>query len=245
MVYLHLILRTTLIYFYLIAVVRLMGKREIGQLSPVDLVVAILIAELAAISLELENQLFMSLVPIALIATFELAVSFASVKSRAVRKLMNGEPAVVIQNGVLDRDALLRNRYSVSDILAQLREKDVFNLTDVECAILEPSGRLSILKKSQRRPVTPEDLQVDTGYEGLALPLVCDGAFCDDNLKATGLDRSFITTKLRELGIKGVGEVLLALLETDGNLYITTGKPKGSSDPKDPESLGVEQSVDP
>lgn len=213
--------RTTTVYLFLLVMVRIMGKREIGQLSPFDLVVAITIGELAAVALELESDLVKALVPIALIVLFELLLSYASLKSHVLRRLITGSPTVVIENGTILYENLRRNRYNMSDLLSQLREKDIFSPSEVEYAILEPSGRLSVLKKSQDRAVTPADLHIDTGYEGLPVPLVCDGMVQINNLEKLSLSTDWLNDQLKSRGIRDVHDVALALIDTGGELYIS------------------------
>lgn len=213
--------RTTTVYLFLLVLLRIMGKREIGQLSPFDLVVAITIGELAAVALELESNLVKALVPIALIALFEILLSYAALKSHFLRRLITGSPTIVIENGRILYENLRRNRYNVSDLLSQLREKDVFSPSEVESAVLEPSGRLSVLKKSQDRAVTPADLHICTRYEGLSHPLVCDGEVQLRNLERLSLSQEWLDDQLRLRDIRDVRDVALALIDTDGELYVS------------------------
>jgi len=199
-----------------------MGKREIGQLSPLDLVVAVTMGELAAVALEVELSLLESLVPLALIALLELGLSYVSLKSHVVRRLITGVPSVVIENGRILYENLRRNRYNINDLLSQLREKDVFSLSEVEYAVLEPSGRLSVLKKSQKRPVTPADLNVDTKYEGLSYPLICDGVIQKATLEKLSLSEAWLNEQLRKRGLQTAGDVALAMIDTNGDLYVSS-----------------------
>ncbi len=227
--YAGIIVRTTAVYLFLLVMVRVMGKREIGQLSPFDLVVAITIGELAAVALELESDLVKALVPIALIALLELLLSYVSLKSHVLRRLITGSPTVVIENGRIVYENLRRNRYNTSDLLSQLREKDIFSPAEVEYAILEPSGRLSVLKRSQHRAVTPADLHIDTRYEGLSFPLICDGVVQLKNMEKLSLSMDWLNDQLRSRNVHGVHAVALALIDTGGELYIST-----KSDPAEP-----------
>lgn len=221
-VYARIVVRTTVVYLSLLALVRIMGKREIGQLSPFDLVVAILMGELAAFALEVESSLLEALLPLALIALFELLLSFASLKSHTLRRLITGSPTIVIENGQVLYSSLRKNRYNVSDLLSQLREKDVFSPSEVEFAILEPSGKLSVLKKSQQRAVTPADLNVETEYEGLTYPLICDGVVQEEALEKLSLSHEWLNEQLRMRRIRSAEDVALAAIDVDGNLYMST-----------------------
>lgn len=211
--------------------IRIMGKREIGQLSPFDLVVAITMGELAAFALEIESDLVQALFPIGLIAAYELLLSFVSLKSHFLRRLITGTPTVVIENGQILYENLRKNRYNVSDLLGQLREKDVFSPSEVECAVLEPSGRLSVMRKSQRRAVTPADLGIDTKYEGLSYPLICDGEIQRWNLQRLHLSEDWLIEQLRMRGVQRIDDVALAILDADGRLYVSDKRSHGHTQP--------------
>ncbi|OAT79378.1 DUF421 domain-containing protein [Desulfotomaculum copahuensis] len=214
------IYRTVLIYLIVLIVVRLMGKREIGQLSPFDFVVAIIIAELAAIPMESTAMpIWEGVIPLLTLAVLEVLLSYAALYSPCLRRILDGQPQVVIRNGHIIKRELRHARYNLNDLLAQLREKGVVNIGDVEFGVLETSGRLSIIPKSQKRPVTPEDLGLSTGYEGLPTVLVMDGQVLKDNLRLAGLDEKWLRERLAESGLD-TGSVFLAVLGTDGRLFI-------------------------
>jgi len=214
------IYRTILIYFLVLVVVRLMGKREIGQLSPFDFVVAIIIAELAAMPMEATDiPLWHSIVPLLVLGVLEVLMSYATLFSQFIRGLVYGRPQIIIRNGRLQRHEMRKARYNLDDLLAQLREKDIVNVSDVEFAVLETSGKLSVIPRSQKRPLTPADLGIETGYEGLPVILVMDGNVINGNLAEANLDGEWLCAKLAERGLCP-GKVLLATLETDGRLFI-------------------------
>ncbi|MDQ0287130.1 uncharacterized membrane protein YcaP (DUF421 family) [Desulfofundulus luciae] len=214
------IYRTVLIYFIVLLVVRLMGKREIGQLSPFDFVVAIIIAELAAIPMESTSiPLWRGIIPLVTLGILEVVLSFLALHSPFLRRLLDGEPQVVIRNGRIIKDELRRARYNLNDLLAQLREKGIVNVGDVEFGVLETSGKLSVIPKSQKRPVTPEDLGLPTSYEGLPAVLVMDGQVLKDNLRLVGLDEAWLREHLAAAGLEPE-RVFLATLGTDGRLFI-------------------------
>jgi len=220
------IYRTTLIYFLVLAVIRMMGKREVGQLSPFDFVVAVIIAELAAIPMEAtEMPLWHSILPLVILGLLEVLVSYATLFSHRLRGVVCGQPQVIIKNGLLLRDEMRRARYNLDELMAQMREKGIVNIDDVEFAVLETSGKLSVILKSQRRPVTPADLGISTAYEGLPTVLVMDGNILRQNLKEINLDEKWLHEVLRERNLT-YRNVLLASLGTDGRLFVnpkTTG----------------------
>ena len=214
------IYRTVLIYFIVLIVIRLMGKREVGQLSPFDFVVAIIIAELAAIPMESTSvSLWHGIVPLATLGLLEVIISLATFSNPVLRKIINGQPQVIIENGKLCKEEMKKARYSLDDLLSQLRDKGIANICDVEFAMLETCGKLSVIPKSQKRPVTPGDLQIPTCYEGLPTVIVMDGTVQTENLKRISLDEKWVADRLKEAGITP-GKVFFAALGTDGQLNV-------------------------
>jgi uncharacterized membrane protein YcaP (DUF421 family) len=213
-------LRTLLMYAFVFLVIRLMGKREIGQLSPFDFVVAIMIAELAALPLEDTSITFShALIPIATLAAIEIIFSFLSLKSTWLRSAINGSPSIVVRNGQI-LDGNLRNlRYNVNDLLAHLRQKDIADISEVEYAILECSGQISVVKKSQLRPVTPQDLNIETSYEGIPVPLIIDGEVLYGNLDKAQLTYQWLLGELAKLGLDHPRSVIYATLNSQGQFY--------------------------
>lgn len=215
------ILRTLFIYITLLIVMRVMGKREVGQLSPFDLVVAIVIAELAALPMsEKHIGLFQGIVPIMTLMVAEVVLSWLCLKSIAARKIISGKPSIIIVNGKIDEGQMRRSRYNIHDLLTQLRDKGIANINDVEFAILETSGRLSVIPKSQKRQVTPEDLRISTPYEGLSVPLIIDGRVIEENLEKIDLKTDWLAAELKFRGIDSPADVIFASLDTKGQLYV-------------------------
>ncbi len=212
--------RTTLVYFLVLLVIRAMGKREIGQLSPFDFVVAIIIAELAALPMELTDiPLWHSILPLLILAALQISLSYATLFSRKLRGIICGHPQIIMKNGALLRKEMRKARYNLDDLVAQMREKGIVDLSDIEFAVLETSGKLSVILKSQHRPVTPADLGISTAYEGLPTVLVMDGDIMKDNLAQIDLDETWLQKVLRERRLTSK-KVLLATLSTDGRLFI-------------------------
>ena len=219
---LHVIIRAVTVYFVVLAAMRVMGKREIGNLSPFDLVVAIMIAELGAIPLqEHDIPLLHGLASIVVLAGVQVVVALLCLKYPGVRRAVIGEPTVIIEDGRIMGSNMRKLRYNINDLLSQLRDKNVFNISDVEFAMLEPSGDLSIMLKSQRRPVTPEDMSVPTSYEGPAYPLVADGKVQYKYLKMLDLTVKDVIDRLLEKDVHNLEDVFLASLDTSGELYVT------------------------
>lgn len=221
--------RTLVMYVFLLLVMRLAGKRELGQVSPFDFVVAVIIGELAAIPLEgHEIPLLKGFVPIATIVLAQLATAYLSLWSNRFRALISGRPTVLISGGAIDVKALRRHRFNVSDLLAKLRQQGTFTPADVEAAVLEDTGHLSVILKSQRRPLTPGDLKLPTGYEGLPFTLILDGEVDYHALRTAGLDYTWLQQQLRARGFTTAREVLLATLETDGQTHFYPREPRST-----------------
>lgn len=215
-----LIIRTTILYLAVVLVMKMMGKRQVGQLQPFELVVVITISAMAAIAMEnVGVPLINSIIPIVTIMVLQVALSLINLKSEKARGIICGKPSIVVENGKIVEEELRKLRINVNDLLEQLRAKNYFNIADVEYAIMETNGQLSVLTKSQKRAVQPEDLQIQTKYEGLPTTLIIDGEVNYDNLKKVNLDKSWLETELSKLGINDIKEVFFASLDTLGNLF--------------------------
>jgi uncharacterized membrane protein YcaP (DUF421 family) len=186
--YLIIVFRTIFLYAVILFIFRLMGKREIGELSLLDLVVFIMIAEMAVLAIEEpKSELVNTLLPMGVLMLIQIGTAFLSLKSKKFREVVDGKPIVLISHGKIDEKAMRRQRYNFDDLLQQLREKDVSNVADVEFAILEPSGTLSV--------VTKED---NKGEGSLTLPLILDGIIQQKHLDMIKKNEFWLRKKLRE-----------------------------------------------
>jgi len=214
-------LRTLILYSVVVLTMRLMGKRQIGQLEPYELVIAVMIAELAAVPMEDKGiPLINGFIPILTLLFLQVLISYIALKSLRFNAFMDGVPSIIIRNGHIDEKELERNRINLVELLGQLRAKGYPNIADVEIAILETSGEISIIPKSQKRSVTPEDLNLPTEYEGLPIPLIIDGLIQEKNLALTKLDSNWLNMELKNRGISSAKNVFFASLDTQGNLFI-------------------------
>lgn len=214
--------RTLILYFLVVLVMRLMGKRQIGQLQPFELVVAIMLSELAAVPMQDRDlPLSTGIIPILTLLLVQVSLAFFSLRSQRFRRFLCGTPSVLIENGRIRQRELTRLRYTLNDLLEQLRTKNFANLEDVEFAILETNGNLSVIPKSQRRPLNPADLGVSTKYEGLPLDLIIDGNINRDNLRYSRLNEAWLREQIAAHGMSGPEQVFFATLDTEGHLYFT------------------------
>ncbi|MBA2878832.1 uncharacterized membrane protein YcaP (DUF421 family) [Anoxybacillus kamchatkensis] len=210
MEYVTIILRTLLLYVAILFIFRMMGKREIGELSILDLVVFIMIGEMAVIAIEQpKDPIFHTLVPMIVLTIAQIAFAFFSLKSEAFRRLVDGSPTVIINNGKIDEKAMRKQRYNFDDLLIQLREKNIKNIADVEFAILEPSGKLSVFEKDKRKKKTPS----------LALPLIKDGVIQEEHLTLIDQTPTWLIKQLKERGYERIEHISYCTYE-NGTFYI-------------------------
>ncbi|RJX26501.1 MAG: DUF421 domain-containing protein [Dethiobacter sp.] len=213
--------RTLFIYFTVLLVMRLMGKREVGQLSTFDLVVAIMIAEIAVFPMqELQKPLYMGVIPMFILVGAEIFISYLCLHCKFLRRFVDGYPSVLIAEGKIMEKEMRKQRYNINDLMGQLRQKNVFNILDVEYAILETSGELSVMLKNTKRSVTPEDLNLNPAYENIPAPLVLDGEVLPENLEYLGLSRIWLEDELKRYGLE-LKNVLYASMDCQGKLYIS------------------------
>lgn len=213
--------RAAILYLLVVLIIRIMGKHQIGQLQPYELVITILISELAAVPMQdTDIPLINGIIPILTLLLIQITLSFISLKSETARRIICGGPSILIDNGKINQKELTRLRYNLTDLLEQLRLKDLPNIADVEYAILETSGKLSVIPKSQKRPVNPEDLQINTLYEGLPLTLIIDGTLKPGNLKKCNLTEDWLRDEIAKFGLNQWNQVFLASLDSNGKLFI-------------------------
>ena len=213
------IARTFILYTTVIVVIRIMGKRQVGELQPYELAITIMISALAAIPMEdVGIPLLFSIIPILLLLTFQEILSLITLKSSRARSIICGKPSIVIENGQLQENELKKLRLNINDLLEQLRIKGYHTIEDIEYALMETTGKVSVIPKSQKRKVTPEDLQIETDYEGLPASLIIDGQIQHSNLKKIGLDQKWLEQSLKNFNITDPSQVLFAALNTQGDL---------------------------
>lgn len=214
-------IRTLLLYIVVVAVMRIMGKRQIGELQPFELVIAIMLSELAAVPMQDTGiPLIHGLIPILTLMFLEIFLSYITLKSRSIRKLVCGTASVLIQHGKIMEEELRRQRFNLDDLMEELRLSGYLNISDIEYAILENSGRLSIIPKSLRSPVTRKDLNLSQPEEELPVSLVLDGQLNYKNLNYLGKDRKWLLNKLKEYNINKIEDAFIAMLDSNGELYV-------------------------
>ena len=193
------ILRTVLFYGVLILVVRLMGKRQLGQLEPSEFVVTMLVANLASIPLEeTELPVHTGLVPIFTVLLLELFLSWLSLKSVLLRKFFCGKPTILMENGNILQKNLKQSRITLDELTSKLREKDVLDLRSVQYAILETGGNLSVFPYPKEKPASAKEAGVQVKKQYIPLTIISDGEVLPDNLQKAGKDRKWLDRVLKE-----------------------------------------------
>jgi uncharacterized membrane protein YcaP (DUF421 family) len=214
------ILRTCILYTLVIMVMRLMGKRQIGQLQTFELAVTIMISELAAIPMGNTGiPLLQGVIPILTLLILQIFISILTIKSHTAEKIISGSPTIVIQNGKINIQNLEKELYTLRDLVEQLRIQNHPNIKDIAYAILESSGNLSIIPKTAKRTPTLEDLNCSSKYEGISLPVILDGKIIEDNLEALALDLGRLLLILKEHKIDSPKDILYASLDSSGSLF--------------------------
>jgi uncharacterized membrane protein YcaP (DUF421 family) len=197
-----------------------MGKRQIGQLQPFELAITIMIADLSTIPMQNTGiPLINGIIPILTLLIAQLFLSFISIKSNTAERIICGKPTILVENGKIKLENLRNELYTLSDLLEQLRLKNSPNLADVEFAILETNGDLSIVPKTPNRPITLKDLNIPSEYQGLALPIILDGSLIEENLEILKFNKNELMKILKEKNINSIDDITLGSLDTSGNFY--------------------------
>ena len=215
------LVRSIVAFLLLIVYARFLGKKQISQLTLFDYVLGITIGSMAAsISLDLSSRMWPQWVALTTWTVAGLAVDLLTTKSRFAAKCIEGEPTILIMNGVILENNMRKLRYNTTNLLQQLRSKDIFDLNEVHFAVLEPNGDLSVLKKPELQPVTAKDMNIPVSKTGLGIELIYDGIVVDLNLKQINRDRYWLMSELKKFGVKDPSEVFLATYEASGSLYV-------------------------
>ncbi len=193
------IFRTLVLYIFVVIGIRLMGKRQIGDMQPSELVITLLISEITAIPLQDVTQPISSgIVAIFTLVILEITISVIAMKSTLVRKLLSGKSAVIIKNGEIDQHAMRRMRLTIIDLIELLRAQNVFDISTVAYAVLEVNGNLSVLLKTTERPATVGDVKKGVTPDGMPLPVICDGKVVKESLRSLNLKPDALDKKLKK-----------------------------------------------
>lgn len=214
-------LRTIILYIFIIAGIRLMGKRQVGELEPSELVLALLIADLAAVPMQdFGIPLLSGLLPILTLLALSLLLSQLSLRSLRLRALICGTPVILIRNGQLQQDAMRKNRYTIDELMEELREQGISRIEDVKYAVLENSGQLSVFPWTAQQPPTAQQLGLDL-EDDVTLPVVLinDGRVIRRNLTICGRDENWLRKQLSREKVSSPREVFLLTLDEQGQVF--------------------------
>ena len=209
-------IRAVILYLALVFGIRLMGKRQIGELQPSELVTTVLLSNIATLPVEDAGiPMIIGIIPIYTLISIDVIMSYVSLRSRKLRKLVCGSPKIVISDGRVDQKQLLRLRYTADDLLASLRSMNIFDISEVQLAVVETNGSLSVYQKKGSQPVTCSDLDIRSEDSDPPMMVIDNGCIIDSSLESAGLDRSVL---LEELSKKGLSAE---------RVYICTADKKG------------------
>lgn len=238
------IYRTILMYFLVYCAIRIMGKREIGKLSMFDLVVSIMLAEMAAFVIEdIKKPLSHGIAPMLTVIIMQIGMAYVGLKSRKLRLMIDGKPTVLISKGKLHRDEMRKQRYNLDDLLLQLREQNIDSIGDVDFALLETTGKLTVFPKDQSSeedssesgsssasPSKKNSIKLkgfpNIKYEGLPVPLIMDGKVQDENLEMIEKTRFWLKSQIQQKGIRDFKDVFICSIDHNGKLYISAREDK-------------------
>ena len=221
MEYVSVLIRTVLAFVTLFVVARLLGKQQLSQLTFYEYITGITMGDIAAsIAIDAGRSPLYYMLALVAFAILTLGTGVITEKSRPLRKLIEGEPVVLVHNGKILEHNMAKSGYNMENLMMQLRERDAFDIREVEFAIAETDGYLTVLKKSQNRPVTPADLGIDTKYEGIPSEIIVDGQVIHQNLKQNHLDEAWLIARLQSMGYNSPQDIPYASLDSEGNLYV-------------------------
>ena len=211
--------RAIILYIVVLIVMRLMGKREIGQLQPFELAISIMIADLAATPMaEAGVPITNGIMPILGLLVMHLIISMVNIKSTKAREIICGKPSMLIFRGKVDEKVLKKERFTINELEERLRDNNIFSIGDVEYAILETSGQVTVIPKTNKRATTPEDFNMEPKYEGIPYDLVVDGKVMYENLEKIGKNYVWLQKQTEKFGIKPE-EALVVTIDGDDKFF--------------------------
>ena len=214
------IIRTLILYIAIVVSMRIMGKRQLGELEPVEFVVAVLISELAAQPLQdIGTPLLYGLVPVIILVCSEVLMSGAMLKSIRFRSLICGRPSLIIENGIIIQKEMKKNRFSTDELTEQLRKKNILDIGTVKFAILETDGTLSVILFSGETPVTPKNMNIATEDSEYPVIIINDGRIMSQNLKVLGFDERWLKAQLDTNKIKRCRDVFIMSADKTEKVY--------------------------
>ena len=215
------VVRAVISFFSLLIFARILGKEQISQLTFFDYILGITIGSIASeATVDLSSRAWPHFVGLVFWAALACLMQLITIKWRYAAKVIEGEPTIVIMNGKIMENVLKKMKFRISDILSMLRNQGIFDLNEVDYAILEPNGSLSVLKKSECLPLTPKDMNIQVKPAGISTELVYDGVLIEENLRQMNKDKKWLMNQLKKYGINDISEAFLVTLNDAGSLYV-------------------------
>ncbi|MBE7028909.1 MAG: DUF421 domain-containing protein [Ruminococcaceae bacterium] len=216
-----LVVRTFILYFTVIFSLRFMGKKQIGQLEPSELTVAIMISELAAAPLsETDVPLLHGIIPVLILAVIEILTSSLIIKSLFIRKAITGKPVIIVEKGRLIEENLRKTRFTTDDLMEEMRLREITDISDIDYAILETCGQVSFIIKKEKTPVTYSDLKITPSEDSLTFSVINKGHLNKENLQVIKRDEKWLYKKLKEKGYNDYNNILLLTANHNGIKFI-------------------------
>ena len=223
------LIRSLMLYLLVIFAVRLMGKRQLGELQPSELVITILVSNIATLPIEDVNiPVIVGVTPILALVCFEVLVSWINLKFPKLRKLISGSPKIIVRGGCIERDILRELRFSVDDLLMALRSKDIFDISEVQYAIVETTGSVSVIKKADLEAPTRKDLKISAEISDPPVLIISDGNFIDKAMESLKLSRSAVESLVKANGME-LSDIFIMTVDNSGKCFVAD---KQGSPPK-------------
>lgn len=214
-------IRTFIMYFFVVLTLRLMGKRQIGELEPSELVVTIVISEVAALPIQDTSQpLINSLIAIFLLLILEVVISFIAYKNFSVRKVLYGTPSIFYEKGVINQEEMKKQRFNLNDLMETVRNTGAVNLSEVDYVIMETNGNVSVIPSAQSRAVTPSDMGINSKPSLISYVIIDGGTLNKKNLKLMGYDEEWLIKQLKKNNLSSVSEVFCMTADQNGSVVI-------------------------
>lgn len=214
------LIRTIILYLIVIVSMRLMGKKQIGQLEPFELAIAIMISELASLPMQdTRIPLIHGIIPIVTLLVLQTILALVQLKSEKMRSILSGKPSILIKSGKIDINELKNEKFNINDLMEELRLQGYYDIEDIEYALLETSGQLSVIPKTKLSNVTKSDLNIKAKQDSLPVTLILNGRINKENLKIINKDETWINAQLKQNKISSIKNVFLALMDSKGKFY--------------------------
>lgn len=215
------LIRSVIIYILILFVIRLMGKRQVGEMQPFEFVITLIVADLACIPMsELSVPLVHGVVPILALLILHFFICVISRKSMRIRYLISGRPAIVVTPSGIDYNELKKLNMTLDDLIESMRGCDVFAIDEIAYAIIETNGKMCVIPKAMNMPVTKKDLDINNETTCLPINIIMDGVLMKENVKISGIDNDFIEDCIRRANAKSIKEILIFTIDNNGKVFI-------------------------